>query len=441
MSFGNTRALLDRLGVLLGHSPLDRDTREARLDVLNAHAAEVLEQYPWRFMQTEGDFLVWQERTYARAGNVVCNITAGTQLVTFASSLGTFLSGGYCDGLTFNDGTTDYTIGRAISATQLYLTSIHSAGTANNTSWSIKTDKVRLARDCIQPLGYIDRAGERGRLVAISRRKEELYLSPEGNGAEGDVWWMVDGDFPYDRAPDSTLNGSATAGGSLAASSIYEYCYTITYEGREGPPSTITTITTTAANLTASLTGIEDVRGSGPVASGKLKTVYRRQVSSGNISQGNVNGRWLRLSTSLTEAATTFTDDGSTTPSSDDAVALHYEGPYQFIRPRWFPAADATLRVRYLKRPRKLISDADVLEGPPVLWKLVLLRAAMEICGTNSELAKAQGWAAQAQEAMKRLKENYLETPDRPTQRQMWSVMPAGAWPLRAGTVTSDFGS
>lgn len=441
MSFGNTRTLLDRLGVLVGHSPQDIDTRSSRLDILNSHAADLCEQYPWRFLQTEADLRVWEERTSAGTGNITVTATSGSHQVTFSGSLGTFLSGGYADGLTFTDGTNEYTIGRATSTTTFYVKESIVTTLANATGWSIKTDKVLLPRACMIPLGYIDRDGERGRLVAISRRKEELYLAPYGDSASGDVWWLVDGDFPYDRAPESDFTGSASAGGSLSASSIYEYCYTFTYEGRESPPSVITRITTTAANRTAALTGIEDVRD-GVNATGKVKTLYRRQVSSANIVTGNVNGRWLQLTT-ITEANTTYNDDGSVTPSADDATALHYEGPYQYIRPRWFPGEDATLRVRYLRRQRLLVSDADLIEGPPNFWKLVLLKAAMEIGGTSSELAKAQNWERQAGDLLRRLRDNYLETPDRPSQREGWVVAPRWGQTLavRGGVVTSDFGS
>lgn len=440
MSFGNTRTQLDRLGVMLGHAPADRDTRESRLDVLNSHLYDVLEQYPWRFMQTEADLLVWQERSYTSTA-VIAAMTNGSRVVNFSATLGASFTS-RAPGLTFDDGAgRRFTIGAFPTVTQLYLTEAYTGGTGNNTTWSIETDKVQLPRECLQPLGYIDRAGERGRLVAISRRKEELYLSPEGDGASGDVWWMVDGDFPVDRPPDSTLTAATAAGGTLTASSIYEYCYTVTYEGRESPPSIIVTATTTAINRTINLSGIENVQVGG-ANTGKVKTLYRRQVSSGNVTTGNVNGRWLRMDI-ITEASTTYSDTGLVTPSADDALAIHYEGPYQYIRPRWVPGDDATLRVRYLKRPRRLISDADVPEGPANLQKLIVLLSAMEIAGTNSELAKSQGWEKKAADLLRRLKENYLETPDRSSQKEMWSVAPrwGGGINVRGGVVTSDYGS
>lgn len=443
MSFGNARATLDRLGVLVGHSPQDRDTREARLDNFNGHLYDICEQAPWRFLQTESDLLVWRERTYAQAGNVSATMTNAAHIVTFASSLGAFLSGGHADGLTFNDGTNDYTIGRATSATVLYLVEPYGGPTGNNIVWSIKTDKVLLPADCLQPLGYIDRENGRGRLVALDRRREELYLSPDGDNASGDVWWMVDGDFSRDRSPDSTLVATASiAAGTLTASSIYQYCYTTTYQGRATMPSIIVEATTGggAANQIV-LTGIEDVRD-GALATGVLKTVYRRQVSSGSTTLGNINGRWLRMAL-LTEAATTYTDDGTVVPSASDSLALHFEGPRQWIRPRWFPSADATLRVRFLRRPNRLIADSDIPEGPPNLWRLILLRAAMEIVGTNSELAKSRDWERQALDLMKRLRANYLETPDRGSQKAMWGVTTHAGYtvPVRGNLVVGDFGS
>ena len=226
MSWGNVRAYLDRVGFLLENDPQVSAVREGRLDVLNRHLEDICESFPWRFLQTEADFLVWQERTYTAAlptANTAVLLVNGSHLITFANSINTLNFTAYAAGLTFDDGFGRiYTIGAFSSATTAYLTDAYAGGTGNNTTWSIKTDKVLLPLDCAQPLGFIDRANGRGRLISLDRRREELYLSWD-DGATGDVTWLVDGDAMYDRPPDPTLVATFdAAGGALSANSVFE---------------------------------------------------------------------------------------------------------------------------------------------------------------------------------------------------------------------------
>jgi hypothetical protein len=439
MSWGNTRALLDQVGIKLDHAPQDRQTREARLDVMNRRLYDVIDDADWNFMQVERDFLVWQERDYELT-SATATFTNGAYLVTFSSTLGTFLSGGYANGLTISDGTDEYTIGQCVSGTQVYLTTVYTGTTGAVTTWSIKTDRVQLPQDCLRPLGYIDRENGRGRLVAWDRRREELYMSPLQNSA-GDVWWLVEGDYEVDRPPDSTLTSTlSTVGGTLPASSIFQYCYCFYYQGRFSPPSIIVEATTGAGAVNQIvLAGLENTQDGG-VNTGKKKYLFRRQVSQGSTTTANRNGRWLYLA-EIAEGTTTYTDNGGTTPATADDQALHYEGMYHWIRPKLTPGSDATLRVRYMLKPKRLVSDADVPLGPATLGQYLVVSTAMEIAGTNSERAKTQDWGGEAQRLLQRLRQNNLQVPDLPTQKGLWQVRPMGLPPLRAGLVRSDFGT
>jgi len=440
MSWGNVRTILDRVGIKVDNAPQDRDTREARLDIVNRMLYELYDDKDYNFGQVERDLKVWQRRDYTLTG-ATATFTIGTHLVTFSASLGTFLSDGYADGLTITDGTNRYTIGQKVSTTQLYITEAAVATVAATTDWTIETDKVLLPQDCLRPLGYIDRENGRGRLVAWDRRREELYLSVLDS--DGDVWWIVEGDYPTDRPPDSTLSAAtSTVGGTLPANSIYQYCYCFYYEGRFSPPSIIVEATTTSGAVNKIvLSGIENVQD-GANNTGKAKYLFRRTVSQGFTSPSiaNRNGRWLLMAT-IGEATTTYTDDGSVTPSAYDGFALHYEGMYHQVRPKMKPGSDATLRVRYMMKPKRLVSDADVPAGPATLGEYLVVSAAMDLAGTNSERAKAQDWGGQAARLLARINDNYIKVPDLPTQRGLWQVRPRGLPPLRAGTVVSDYGS
>lgn len=441
MSFGNVRTLLDRIGIKLDNSPQDRNTREARLDVVNQKLYELYDDKDYNFGQVEVDLKVWQERDYSLT-NATATFVAGQHLVTFSTSLGDFLDEGYADGLTITDGTNTYVVGACVSTTQLYITTA-AVSDVVSTTWKIYTDKVLLPQDCLRPLGYIDRENGRGRLVAWDRRREELYLSTLTG--QGDVWWLVEGDYPTDRPPDSSLAGSNAAGaGTLPANSIYQYCYVFYYEGRYSPPSIVVEVQTgtTAAN-TITLTGFENTQDGGN-NTGKTKYLFRRTVSqgftNGNASIANRNGRWLFMAT-VPEATTTYVDNGSVTPSAYDGTALHYEGMYHQVRPKQNPGSDATLRVRYMMKPKRLVSDADVPAGPATLGDYLVISSAVEIAGTNNERAKSQDWAGQAARLLARINDNYIRVPDLPTQRGMWQVRVRAIPPLRAGVVQSDYGS
>lgn len=448
MSVGNTRTLLDRVGVKVEHSPQDRNTREARLDILNRFLLDVSSEQPWRFLQTEADFKVWYQRNYETTGYTV-GVTNGSAVVV----VGGFLGEDYATnnaGMDFNDGldaeggASAYTISawQGSLGGSFYLDRPYE-GTTNAalTTWSIGNDKVLLPLDCGAPLGFIDRTTGRGRLISWDRRREEMFLSWLGDST-GDVWWIVDGDTPYDRPPDSTFRGSlSTSAGTLDASSIFQYAYTFTQFGRETMPSIVVEVTTgSGANNQVVLDGIEDTTDGG-VSVGKTKRLYRRQVSRSSTTLANVNGPWMFRAT-IPEASTTYTDSAMTPVTRDDSSTLYYEGPSQFMRPKQRPATDETLRIRYLQRCKKLVSDADIpTRWPGEYYDLLVLYAAMEIVGSNSELSKSRDWERQATSMKKRMQSGWVQVPDLPTQRRGWGVAIAAGYTANCGTVTSDYGS
>lgn len=442
----NVRALLDRVGFKTEQSPQDRNTRAARLEVFNRFLLDLSTDQPWRFLQTEADFKVWKKRTYDYTG-FTATVTAGSTEVVWNGTLGTdFMLNN--NGMEFNDGlgdalTSSYTVGRFFLAggnTHCYLTAPYAGSSATLTTWFIGNDKVLLPVDCAQPLGFIDRVTGRGRLISWDRRREELFLSPMGTGNDGTVWWIVDGDTPYDRPPDPTFRWSlSTVAGTLDASSIYQYAYTFECEGRESPASIVLEATTgPGATNQVVLAGIENTLDGGQSV-GRHKRLYRRQISRGNVTTGLINGPWMFIA-EIIEANTTYTDDGSVTPTRDTSSSLYYEGPSQFMRPKQSPSGDEVLRVRYLMRARKLVADSDVPDRwPSEYYDLLVLYVAMELVGSNSELSKAREWERQAAAMKKRMMENWVQMQDLPTQRMGWGVGPAPGWTDNCGVVVSNY--
>ena len=441
MATGNARTYLDRIGVKCEHSPQDWEARADRLEIFNRHVLDIATDQMWRFLQTEADFLVWQKRDYDFTGLTV-TVTFGSNLVTWSGDLGAqFMLNN--EGMEFNDGlddplTSKYVIGRfgGIGTSFAYLDRPYEGSSGVLTTWFIGNDKVLLPADCAQPLGFIDRETGRGRLISWDRRREEVFLSPLGPGQTGDVWWVVDGDTPYDRPPNTDFTGSlSTVGGTLTPSSIYQYAYTFTWEGRESPPSCVVAVTTGSGGTNqVVLTGLENTEISGP-GSGPVKKVYRRQVTSGTRV---VNSGWLYLDT-VPNGTTTYTDNGSATPVAANDSPFYYEGPSQFMNPKFTPAQDATLRIRYLLRVRKLVSDSDVLgRWPGEYLDLPVIMTAMEIVGSNSELAKSRDWERQAQALKHRMMDNWVQVPDLPTQKGGWGVGPYG-YTINCGRVVSNF--
>ena len=436
MAFSNVRSLITRLGVLLDHDPNNVDVREARLDAINRRYLDTSELFDWLPLQIETDWNVWEDRTGTSTGFTVA-VTNGLCLITFSSSLGaTFID--EAEGCEFeDDGGRVYRINRFSGVTTAYLNDAYSGSTAPAlATWTLRLRRFLLPADCARPLGYIDRVNGGGRLVQLDRRREEMHLSRQSE-TTGSTRWMVEDDNDWDRAPDPTLAVTDdTASGSLVASSIYEWCYTFVSQGRESPPCPPYRLTlSSAASHRGLLTGIENTQISG-VASGILKKVYRRQITKG--ASTNIYSRWF-LVTTLNESDTTYTDTGSVTAVLSNATDLRYTAGRKWMRPKWIPSEDATLRLRYLRRPRRLVADSDYPWWPEAYHDLLLYGAAVDLAMQYGLETKADRWQATYDAMLKRMKSAHLAVPDVPSRREQMDMGGGGGAPYRAGTASGDF--
>src|SRR5688572_13012606 len=90
MAFRNAKSLIDAVGELLDHrpNPIHFDARDLRLDAINRHYLDVSAEFPWLFLQTETDWLVYAERTGTSTGFTVTLVNGAAQ-IDFSGNLGT----------------------------------------------------------------------------------------------------------------------------------------------------------------------------------------------------------------------------------------------------------------------------------------------------------------------------------------------------------------
>lgn len=438
MAFRNVRSLVSNLGTMLDHQPNNLDVREDRLDAINRAYLDVSAQFDWLFLQTEADWTVFADATETTTG-FTCAVTNGTFAVTFSGSLDADFRARMV-GCVFEDSVgTEYTVVKFESATQAFITPVYAGSTAPAmATWTLRRRSYPLPVDCARPLGFIDRDNGLGRMVILDRRREEMYLSTQST-ATGTILWLVDDDATYDRAPDVGLTATdSTAAGTVPGNSIFEYCYTFVGQGRESAPSVPVRVTTSSGAVhTVTVAGIENTQ-EGALNTGIEKKIYRREISNGGALTNTFTfGRWLFLA-DLSEADTSYADDGSPAPLLDDMVALRYQHGRKYMRPKWIPSADATLRLRYLRHPKRLVADSDVPMWPEAYHDLILYGAAVELAMQHGLTGKVPQWEKQYDRMLQRMKASHLAVPDVPSRKQRWSDDGGGAG-YRAGIATTDF--
>ncbi len=450
MSFGNAKQLLQRLGVCLDSHPDDLDTREARIDQLNRRYVDLSVEENWLALQTEVDWPIYCDVTGSTVrdanGDLVPSIatfTAGSHAVTFTAGprfgAGAIAQAG--QQIEDADGAI-YTIARFTDQLTCYITERYGFATNSTLDWRIRMRHFRLPVDCSKALGFIDRVEGIGRMVVLDRRTEETYLSTQTD-TTGTLQWVVDDDAEYDRAPDAgwTLTDN-TGGGTLPANSIWEVTYTFDSQGRESPPSPPVRITLgSGAAHRIVVAGMEDVRD-GTLPTGIYRNVYARQISSGVSATGApvfVFGRWLFHSQITDPSITTVTIAAISELDRSATTELRFQNGRKWMRPKWVPAVDQTLRLRYLRYPRALVADSDVPWFPEAFHDLLVLGAAIDAAAQYGMMAKVPGWEREYKSKLARMKATGLALPDLDIRKARFD-RGGGGGPYRVGSgVTTDF--
>ena len=216
------------------------------------------------------------------------------------------------------------------------------------------------------------------------------------------------------------MKGREAARAQHLPNTTYEFCYTFSFEGRESPPSLVSSVTTTATELTVVVGGLENTQfeySSTLYQSGKRKFLYRRDKTN--------NGRWLRVAelasgvtgTKISELIPSSGFD--TTPSNfDEMTELKEHGPRQYVRMWWHPNADLTLELRYLKRPRRMQADWDIPIWPPQYHHTLVYRALEDICLQHGMNAQSSLYARKSEDMLGRMRAKYLARADRIFRRR-----------------------
>lgn len=369
---------------------------------LNRHYLQLSGQYNWLFLQPVVDLQL--RATVTGSAGVTTVISAGN--VRLVTGSGTAFRSDM-EGQTFvTPSGTEHTIASVSSATVMYLSTVAVAFAASS-SWSIRYDTYALPVDCAQVLGVMSRADDRGRLTYLDRRKEEEEFLDKDQS--GDPLVYIEDEHKTLRPPDLPPTLAVSSSGTLVASTKYEYCYTFTYEGRESPPSPVVSATTTASFRTITVAAMENTTwGSGADLSGKLKQVYRRDVTNA--------GRWFRVVEDLIETDLDHVDDRvlpAYAYNYDDVVVLDTARLRQYVRFWWTAESDLVLQVRYLKQVRRMVADSDYPEWPDKYHHLLVYKVLEDACLEFGMTQQAGIYGGRAEKLLGRMRDKYLSRSDR----------------------------
>jgi hypothetical protein len=458
--------MISEINSALDYNPDLKQYDDNLIRVINRHYLQVSSQYQWLFMQKRHVFTLRQD---IKVEGVALNrlTTDGSRVVTLNPTTGLGVKNLPLDivGQTLLLDNAEYLITHRRDARTFIIDTPISAGTHD--TWTIKYMTYAMPRDSIEMLGIMDRGlsqtetisystdsttstltgPDRGRFVFLDARKEEyLYLDRRDTGeAFVSIEEMHNSVAPPDFAPSLRLvEFTDTTGETPSAipSATYEYCYTFTYAGKEGPPSTVSSIAVPSDGLKYSVTvfDLQDTRAnytSGALdrGTGRYKKIYRRivekptaKVLSKDLRVGV--GPWRHIAT-VDESSLSYTDnfdelttntvmegtsfDAKISPSGDlfDSAHLNEIGPRQYLRFWYTPSSDYPVEARYHRRPLRLINATDAPEWPVQYHHYLVYAALKDICMQHGMLKNSQLYDARANELLERMKAKYLSRTDR----------------------------
>jgi len=465
----NVNEIRQRIFDQMDYSPDLQIYRDSVVRRMNDHYQRISDEAHWLFLQKEstlqlrkkvsndGGTLSATDNVYLRVDTankrrVVAITTAGVYGAlggTIGSSPSIYSSLAFTkemEGQTLLDeDSNEYTIVSVISANELYIDQTWQQSTATDImNFTIRFDRYRLPDDCIEVLGFVDRAEDRGRLLFVDRRREEnAYLDRDSSG---DVVTVVEDESIIDQSPTNTpVAADDATSGTLVAGNMYEYRYTIFREGRESPPSLPVEHTLGSGVTSVALSNIDDTQWfslTNLYDSGILKYIYRRDVTN--------EGRWI-LITTLASGTTTYTDS-TLTPTA----AFQYQqnstfqfsnqkdikkwlapGPVQYVRMWHTPDQDIKIHIRYHWRPATLQSDSDAPVWPRQYHHLLVYLTLEDMFMQMQEPQQAQIFRARGEQLLGAMRRRYLARDDTRKRFQRWDR------PRRyriIGPVTTSFG-
>lgn len=421
------QAVFDRMD----HDPGKDAYRDAVVRRVNEHQRQVCDLESWWFLQQEDDFVLLADVEGSASVTATPDAT-NPRAVTGSGTSWTIADEGA--DLTITNETRR--IVRVESATSLYVDEPFAAGLGGATSdWSISYATRLLPADCTELLAMVNRDDRTGKLIYISRDREEALLLDRT--VTGDAAVVVDDDPRSVRGPDRAPTLAGTTGGDLNVSTKYAYCYTLIAGGVESRSSPVATVTLSATQTAVNISGLMNVTwmssGGSSLESGITKRLYRRDVTN--------NGPWLR-STEVTAASTTSAVDNRINPyiagtGSDytDHPSLLRAGPRMTVRVWEPPAEDTAVRIRYLRAPLDMTGDTDEPSIPTAYAHVLTWLTLRDILSDVGNMASSERYGKRADTLIEQMTNRHLSRGQKSIQMGRWNEMSTRRY-HNVGTIT-----
>ena len=401
------KELIQRVHDQLDFNPDLQQYKDSVVRRLNHHYLEICDNDHWLFLQKTADISL--KKTVEGSASATIGITASEPRLVLGTGTN-FVAA--MEGQTFvGPNGREYVIGAVESTTRLYLTEKYPTTVSGGTSWSIQFNRYSLPADCIEALGFTDRDDDRGRLRFIDRRREEMEFLDKDDSGEPFV--IIEDDHlslrpPFEAPVLASISNPAITG--LPSNTEFEYFYTFIYEGKESPPSPVSSIKLPATHNTVAVSNLEStlylVAGAGK-DSKKLKRVYRRNKTT--------EGRFFKISDE--EAGVVAFNDTEKLPSYaqdfDDVTYFIENGPRQTVR-FWYTADDnRDIEMRYHYRPPRLQADADHPVWPVQYHHILVYMTLQDIMLQHGAGNQSQLFAQRGEILLKKMRNRYLSRTDR----------------------------
>ena len=436
----NLKEIIEEVHSQLDYNPELQSYKDSVARTVSRHYVETSNAYPWLFMQTVTNFLLKAPVSYATTNATLGILSPGWPAAPTGVRLATMnpttaVKQSWIGGrIKLPDGQNYRIVNVDLPNGYVYFTgepgNVRYRGqpAVGNTSWEITFDRFALPADCAEPLGFMDRSDqELGRLIFMDRRREEeLFLNAQD---QGQAFVIIEDDHIQDPPPQFAPTATLLAGGAvLPIGVVFEYCYTIVYEAndgqvfgneRESPPSLVVEAPAiTAGSRQVQLSGMQNTQDSVlnavSIDTGIKKKLYRRDKTN--------NGKWICVAENIGEtvgALTAFTDDGSSTGTgSFGQIVFAGQEPRQYVRAYYTPSEGSKLKLRYLRKPRRLVADSDVPEWPEQYHYLLVYRTLQDICLQHGMTGQATMYERRGNEVFQRMKGKWLARSDKNLIRQ-----------------------
>lgn len=459
----NLRELREEINAQLDYNPDLKQYRNIVTRVINRHYLLISSQYPWLFMQKKEELNLKADVAAATASSAGAALyiqrdasnprkvefyaaSTGGSAVTDAGFLNNIDTDGQTLVVTISG--TDYelliTQAEGLSDS-MYVEPLKgtselpvSLSTSRGSDWKIEYRKYPIPRDAVEVLGVMSRDDDRGRLVYIDSKKEELLHLDRDN--TGDSIVLIEEMAEVDPGPSfepvvtTSPDAHVPSEGRLIFDTrvdFIEYCYTSVFAGRESSPSPVVEYKNDgSSSFGVKITGMvynDHLATTGTVIdykNGRRKRLYRRIVvgkPTGSIAISlpyQFAGSWMHIA-DIDSDITHYTDFGqvSKNPTIDRYSALNgldEPGHRQYLRAYRTPDADKKVEMRYAVRPNRMSADGEQPLWPPQYHHLLVYRVLEDLCLMHGMNKQSGIYERRANELLKRMKDKYLTRTDRP---------------------------